>query len=210
MYKLSGTGSVNVFEKFTPDNTGTGTWTSLPVPGSNFLQAQNSMTFDGDNFIYVSSADYSTPANSFFARYDIQNSTWTTLVGSPFPKRYAGMAAIGGKIYLIGGLVPSGVDPKVCQVYDPATSTWGTIAQALEDLNFTKWSVSTDGTYIWVIGSGGGYSTYPLSDKVYYYDPVANTWHLESQLPVERGRQNHPIVHASHKIRGDSSFEYVA
>lgn len=187
LYKLSGTGSTNVFEKFTPDNTGTGTWTVLPAPGSSFLQAQNSIVFDGDNFIYASSADYATPTNSFFARYDIQNSTWTTLVGSPFPKRYAGMAAIGGKIYLIGGLIPAGVDPKVCQVYDPATSAWSTIASALEDLNFTKWSVSTDGTYIWLIGSGGGYSSYPLSNKVYYYDPVANTWHLESQLPADKG-----------------------
>ncbi|NCS90670.1 MAG: T9SS type A sorting domain-containing protein, partial [Ignavibacteria bacterium] len=113
--------------------------------------------------------------------------TWETLTGSPNPKRYAGMAYLNGVIYLIGGLVPTGGDPVVCQKYDIATQSWGTIAPSLEALNFTKWSVSTDGRYVWLVGSGGGYSTYPSSNKVYYYDPIANSWQMESMLPAERG-----------------------
>ncbi|HPI36658.1 MAG TPA: T9SS type A sorting domain-containing protein [Ignavibacteriaceae bacterium] len=187
LYKLSGSGSINVFEKFTPDNNGTGVWSNLTSPATTLLAAQNSIVFDGNDFIYASSADYSTPTTSYFGRYSVSSDTWTMLTGAPQPKRYAGMAAVQGKIYLIGGLVPTGVDPKACQVYDPATSAWSAIAPTPEDINFSKWSVTSDGTYIWLIGSGGGYSGYSSSNKVYFYDPTANTWTLESLLPAEKG-----------------------
>ena len=187
IYKLSGTGSVNAFEKFTPTSGGLGTWTTLTGGPTNVMNAQNSMVFDGSSDIYVSSADYSTPTSSFLAKYNIQAGTWQSLTGSPSPKRYAGMAAIEGKIYLIGGLVPSGVDPQVCQRFDPATNQWSNIAPIPEPINFAKWTVSTDGRYLFVITSGGGYSTYPASDNIYYYDPVSNQWGLDCVAPQSRG-----------------------
>ena len=187
LYKMSGTGSVSVFEKFTPNTDGTGLWTTLASAPSALNNAQASIVYDNGDYIYASSADYATPTSSAFARYNLTSNTWETLTGSPNPKRYAGMAYLNGVIYLIGGLVPTGGDPVVCQKYDIATQSWGTIAPSLEALNFTKWSVSTDGRYVWLVGSGGGYSTYPSSNKVYYYDPIANSWQMESMLPAERG-----------------------
>ncbi len=187
LYKMSGTGSVNVFEKFTPNPDATGTWTVLASAPASLMNAQASIVYDDGNFIYASSANYATPAESFFARYNITTNTWESLTGSIFPKRYAGMAFLNNTIYLIGGLVPSGVDPTVCQKYDVATQTWSTFAPAMEALSFTKWSVSTDGRYIWLIGSGGGYSTYPASSNIYYYDPLADSWQLEGVLPAVRG-----------------------
>jgi hypothetical protein len=100
------------------------------------------------------------------------------------------MATIGNYIYLIGGLLSDGTSPRICQRYNTTTNTWEQIADAPEDLNFTKWSVTTDGQYLFLVGSGGGYSTYPLSDKCYYYDPATNQWQLESTLPAQRGLPN--------------------
>ncbi len=187
IYKLSGSGSISVFEKFTPTSGGLGTWTTLVGGPSDIMNAQNSMTFDGSTYIYVSSADYSTVTSSFFARYNLQTAVWESLTGSPHPKRYGGLTAVDGKIYLIGGLIPTGVDPQVCQVYNPATSQWSTIAPIPEAINFAKWSTTTDGRYVYLVTSGGGYSTYPSSDNVYYYDPVSNQWHLDCVSPASRG-----------------------
>ena len=187
LYKLSGTGSTNVFEKFTPTSNGLGTWTSLTPGPSNVMNAQNAIAFDGSNYIYAYSADYSTPAAAFLARYNISAGTWENLNGSPHPKRYPGFVAVDGKLYVIGGLVPAGVDPQVCQKYDPATSTWSTIAPVPEAINFAKWSTTTDGKLIYLLGSGGGYSTYPGSSNVYYYDPQSDSWYADGHTPAERG-----------------------
>lgn len=144
IYKLSGSGSVNVFEKFTPTSNGLGTWTTLTAGPSNIMNAQNAIAYDGSRYIYAYNADYNTPTSSYLARYEISAGTWESLTGSPHPKRYPGMVGIDGKIYIIGGLVPSGVDPQVCQVYDPATKGWSTIAPIPEAINFAKWSTTTD------------------------------------------------------------------
>jgi len=187
LYKMSGTGSVSVFEKFTPAGDGTGTWTVLTAAPSALMAAQNSIVWDGGNYIYASSGDYASPPVSSFAKYNISTGIWTSLTGSPFVKRYAGMAALNGKIYLIGGLIPDGADPTICQAYDTTTQSWSTIAPFPIGINFTKWTVTTDGRYIFVIGSGGGYSTYPSSEAVYYYDPATNQWIYDSTFPVQRG-----------------------
>jgi hypothetical protein len=186
LYKLSSSG----FERFNPDGTGTGTWTTLTNGPSTITPAQNSMAWDGGDYIYLYSSGTSLPYPSYLQRYHIVNGTWESRASSLFPRRYAGMATIGNYIYLVGGLLSDGTSPRICQRYNTTTNTWEQIADAPEDLNFTKWSVTTDGQYLFLVGSGGGYSTYPLSDKCYYYDPATNQWYLESTLPAQRGLPN--------------------
>ncbi|MGE5436167.1 MAG: T9SS type A sorting domain-containing protein [Syntrophothermus sp.] len=187
LYKLSGTGSTT-FEKFVPDNAPLGTWTALTSGPSNIFNSQSCMAYGNNGYIYVSSGDYSTPANSAFARYNIQTNTWESLTGSPAVKRYGGMVELNGKIYLIGGTIPTGDNPTLNFEYNLTTNLWSAIAPfPISDINFTKWNVSTDGRYIWVVTGGGGYSGYTYMDKIYYYDPLDNTWHYESTAPVQRG-----------------------
>ena len=186
LYKLSSSG----FERFNPDGTGTGTWTTLTNGPSTITPAQNAMAWDGGDYIYVYSSGTSSPYPSYLQRYHIVNGTWEPRASSLFPRRYAGMATIGDYIYLIGGLLSDGTSPRICQRYNTTTNTWEQIADAPEDLNFTKWSVTTDGQYLFLVGSGGGFSTYPISDKCYYYDPATNQWQLESTLPAVRGLPN--------------------
>lgn len=186
LYKLSTSG----FERFAPDGSGTGTWTTLTNGPSTITPAQNAMAWDGGDYIYVYSSGTSSPYPSYLQRYHIVNGTWEARASSLFPRRYAGMATIGNYIYLIGGLLSDGTSPRICQRYNINTNTWEQIADAPEDLNFTKWSVTTDEQYLFLVGSGGGYSTFPLSDKCYYYDPNTNQWYLESTLPAQRGLPN--------------------
>lgn len=183
LYKLS----TNGFEKFTPTGSGLGTWTTLTNGPATIRPAQNSMTWDGGDYIYVYSSSTSSPYPSYLERYHITNGTWETRTGSLFPRRYPGMAYLNGYIYMIGGLHDLNSYSDICQRYNVATDIWEQIASIPENVNFTKWSTTADGNYVYHVGSGGGFSPYTISDKVYYYDPVSNTWTLESTLPAVRG-----------------------
>lgn len=194
LYKLSGSGATTVFEKFTPTTGGAGTWSVLTGGPTGVMNAQNSMTWDGGNYLYAYSGSYTTPPVAYLSRYNITTNSWENLAGSPFIRRYAGMTEIDGFIYLIGGLVADATSGAICQKYDPSTNTWSQIASLPEEVNFTKWSVTTDGKYIFLVGSGGGFSTYPISDKCYYYDPGTDQWQLESTLPAPRGLPNGVFV----------------
>jgi hypothetical protein len=187
LYKLSGTGNGTAFEKFTPDGTGTGTWTTLTGGPTVVMNAQNSMIWDGGNFIYVSSSGTSSPYPTYLQRYNITSDTWETRTGSLYPKRYAGMAYVNGYIYMIGGLEGSTLSAATCQKYNVSTDTWEAIASLPEDVNFTKWSVDADNNYVYLVGAGGGFSPYALTTNVYYYDIAANTWLLDAALPAPRG-----------------------
>ncbi len=183
LYKITG----STFEKFSPAGDGTGTWSTLPTGPSTVNNAQNAMTYDGDNFIYAQSSGISSPYPRYMVRFNLTSNVWESVAAPLFPRRYAGMTAVGGKIYVVGGLLSDGTAANIAQMYDPGTDTWTQIASVPEDMNFTKWTLTNDGNYVYHVGSGGGYSSYPISNKVYYYNPNDNTWTLDSELPQERG-----------------------
>jgi|GEM_PF-1404237 len=200
LYKLSGSGNANAFEKFTPDGTGTGTWTTLTGGPTTVMNAQNSMIWDGGNFIYVSSSGTSSPYPTYLQRYNITSNTWETRTGSLYPKRYAGMAYVNGYIYMIGGLEGLNLSSPTCQRYNISTDTWEAIASLPEAVNFTKWSVDADNNYVYLVGAGGGFSPYTLTTNVYYYDIAANTWLLDAALPAPRGLANGLLMDGFYKL----------
>ena len=124
---------------------------------------------------------------SYLSRYSISGNSWTNLTPTTLTKRYAGLQYYNGYLYLIGGLVPDGDDPTACTKYDPNTDTWSAIASLPEAVNFCKWTKTKVPDYIVLVGSGGGYSTYPSNTKIFYYDPVADSWTYDSDTPAERG-----------------------
>jgi hypothetical protein len=50
--------------------------------------------------------------------------TWRTLAPMPTPRSEVAVAAVGGKIYVIGGFEGDGSTSDAVEVYDPATDTW--------------------------------------------------------------------------------------
>ena len=200
LYKLSGSGNVNAFEKFTPNGTGTGTWTTLTGGPTNVMNAQNSMVWDQGNYIYASSSSTASPYPTYLQRYHITNWTWETRTGSLLPKRYAGMAYLNGYIYMIGGIEGLNLSSPTCQRYNTATDTWEAIASLPESVNFTKWSVTSDINYVYLIGAGGGFSPYSITTNAYYYDPGTNTWTLDAPLPATRGLANGLLLSGFFKL----------
>lgn len=188
LYKIAGTSADTTLEKFTPDGTGTGTWSILEGGPTDIMNAQNAIVWDGGNYIYAHSSNYSTtsPA-SYLSRYSISGNSWNNLKPTTLIKRYPGLQYHNGYIYLIGGLVPTGGDQTACAKYDISTDTWSSIAPLPEGLNFCKWTTTTVNDYIVVVGSGGGYTTYPSNPKIFYYNTNDDTWTYDSDVPAERG-----------------------
>jgi len=65
--------------------------------------------------------------------YDIPSDTWRTVAPIPYKVNHPNVAAVNGKIYVLGGLVESQTPPEPqpdwvasgeCYVYDPTTDTW--------------------------------------------------------------------------------------
>lgn len=188
LYKISGTGATNNFEKFTPNGTGTGTWASLTAGPTDIMNSQNAAVWDGGDNIYVHSSNYSTTAPlSYLAKYSISGNSWSMLAPSPNIKRYPGLAYYNGFVYLIGGLVDAGDDGTICLKYEIATNAWTTIAYLPDVVNFCKWSTTVVGNKIVLVSSGGGYSGYPANPKVFYYDVSSNAWTYDGNTPITRG-----------------------
>ena len=55
--------------------------------------------------------------------YDIAANTWTQGLSSPLASSAPGSAAIGGKLYMMGGKTSSGSTSN-SYLYDPATDSW--------------------------------------------------------------------------------------
>ena len=187
LYKLCGSDAVNDFERFDPAGDGYGTWSSLALPSSEFRTTTNGCAWDGGNYIYANNCDYSNPPEAHFARYNIAENSWETLMPPPGPRRYAGLASVQGNIYLIGGLGLDDRDYHRCQMYLPDIDDWQDIAPHPDSLNFTSTIVISDGSFIWTVGHGGGFGDYPISPHVHYYDPATDTWNQEIDLPTVRG-----------------------
>ena len=93
-------------------------------------------------------------------------------------------AAVGGKVYAIGGIVglPTGAPSALVEAYNPVTNTWAAVAPMLTPREGSGAAV-IDGL-IYVVG-GNTVSSVAVAN-VERYDPAANAWTARAPLPVAR------------------------
>ena len=56
--------------------------------------------------------------------YDPQADTWTQLASMGIARRRHASAAVGGKLYVFGGLGAASVRLSTAEIYDPASDSW--------------------------------------------------------------------------------------
>jgi hypothetical protein len=89
--------------------------------------------------------------------------TWVSLAPMSEPRQEMAAAALGGRIYAVGGLAGRA---NANTIYDPADNSWSAGAD-LPVITDHAWTVSVGGRlYV-----GGG-----SSNRVFTYDPAADRW----------------------------------
>ena len=120
--------------------------------------------------------------------------TWTTGSPAPTKRTEVAVAAVQGKIYVVGGFSQPGFGnfldyaiSRTVEVYHPATDSWTTTTPLPEGRHHAAMA-SLDG-YLYLIG---GFTRSLLSvwravDSVYRYDPSTAEWSEMKPMPTARG-----------------------
>lgn len=103
--------------------------------------------------------------------FDTTTAQWITASAIPVPRRGPAVAAVNGKIYVIGGWDGSTYYGTV-SVFDPETNTWSAGTDMPTARAFAAVAVLNNKIYV-ISGQteGGGYSPY-----VEAYEPATDTW----------------------------------
>ncbi|HEX9374407.1 MAG TPA: kelch repeat-containing protein, partial [Roseiflexaceae bacterium] len=113
--------------------------------------------------------------------YDPNTKKWAAI--APYPGQavdHPGAACLGGKVYLIGGLIRAGVAVNAVYAYDPAADAWAQKA-ALPQPRGAQGVATYNGT-IYAVGGLG----YPDKNDLYAYDPAADAWATLAPMPTAR------------------------
>lgn len=105
---------------------------------------------------------------------------WKKCSKLPYPRSNAGVCALNGKIYCIGGWNgQAGI--KQCEVYCPQTDTWASIAPL--NTGRCQAGVFAFNNKIWVVG---GSDAWNCLGTVETYDPEADQWTFSAPLLTAR------------------------
>ena len=125
-----------------------------------------------DGVIYVIGGFRVTGGNTDLVEaYDTAADSWSVKMPLPLNLDHAGAAAVGEKVYLVGGYISlfQGTISSATYEYDPAADEWTTRAP-MPLARAAAATVSVAGT-IYVLGGVGPQETIPLA-----YDPTSNSW----------------------------------
>lgn len=147
--------------------------------------------------------------------YDTVNDSWESKADMPAAKCLGDFgAACNGKIYAIASVndfTGYPTDLKVIDTvfkYDPVANTWSTVTEIPEGTAYK--SCVTIGNKIYVAGGmkagdGGTRPLTNLSNKIYIYDTISNTWSL-SKVLLPYGTASLGLATLNNKIYGCGGF----
>jgi N-acetylneuraminic acid mutarotase len=108
---------------------------------------------------------------------------WSTRAATLEAIQEVAVAALGGKLYLVGGLVGAVPSDRV-EVWDPVSDSWSFVSPLPAPLHHT--TATALGGKLYVIGGWSDFFATPLA-SVYEYDPTTDSWASRSAMPTARG-----------------------
>jgi len=111
--------------------------------------------------------------------------TWTAKTGMPTARTELAAAAIGGKLYAVGGRNGNFTALNTLEVYDPATNAW-TAKAGMPTARYALAAAAINGK-LYVVGGINSSSTVVKTLEV--YDPATNAW---TTNPAEATRTSPP------------------
>ncbi|CAI3805970.1 S8 family serine peptidase [Rheinheimera sp. MM224] len=143
-----------------------------------------------DNDIWVFGGNTAVSTTSSVEKYNLtthvaeSKSEWAMPIAIEAPA----YGVINGKVYLAGGFAYNVATYNTVQIFDPKTGQWTTGATMPEPVAYAASVVYQNKLYVFG-GLNSKYSYDPtqhddISDKVYAYDPAANSWSQVATLEV--------------------------
>jgi N-acetylneuraminic acid mutarotase len=111
---------------------------------------------------------------------------WAVRAAMPTARRYFAAAAVGGKLYAVGG--SNGTDRNQNEEFDPAANTWTTRAAMPTSRQGSSAGVVEGKLYV-VGGNNGSHR-----NQNEEYDPASNTWTTRAVMPTARGNLAAAVV----------------
>lgn len=141
--------------------------------------------------------------------YDPATNRWETRSAMPTARNHAAAAAVGSRIYVIGGRIGSAFisrasNTDVVEMYDPATDQWGPLLASMPTARSAgSWGVFRDRIYV-----AGGEQRTPEFQKTFRaveaYDPAANRWTILPPMDFPRHGMAGDIIDGKfHLVSGD-------
>jgi len=104
---------------------------------------------------------------------------------APANRSECGMAAVNGKLYLIGG---DGGEAKAVECYDPQTRNWTTLAIAPSVMHHFQAVAYQNKIYVLEAFDKGGFPNQDPMEQTAVYDAASNSWRRGAGLPAGRRR----------------------
>jgi len=121
-------------------------------------------------------------SRDFFKKEPTQE-RWDSLVPMPTPRTEVAVAAIGEKIYVIGGLDSLSRATDIVEIYNTGTNTWH-LASSLPIKLHHVGTASFSGE-VYVIG--GYLEDWTPTDSLFIYNPENDSWRKAASMPTKRG-----------------------
>jgi hypothetical protein len=184
-------------QRFTPTGGGpTGTWAYMAhYPHQAYGICG---VWDGGNYIYASGGFTQVQDLIYAYRYDIAANQWDRIADMPEPMGFAGAAWIQGRFHVMGGN-STATDHFS---YNPGDNTWSPEAPVPVPIYFATSSVTCNDAYIFSVGGGGGYASWPATNAVQIYSAATGQWTQETTLPAARGCNSAAWIGAGEVISG--------
>jgi N-acetylneuraminic acid mutarotase len=120
-------------------------------------------------------------------------SSWQTAAAAPTGRFEAAGTVVGSKIFVFGGFKSDFSVHRTYTSYNTATNSWTNLGTMPIDMAESHQALAADGQFIYIAGGFGGNlntSQTPsqwISNKVWRYDTIDNTFIQIATLPQSRG-----------------------
>ena len=153
-------------------------WRELPrMPTARYRLA--AAPVDGCSFLAVGGWGPGDAALPVAELYDSRTNTWRAVASKPTPAANMGAAALGGKIYVPGGMQGASTYLSVLEVYDPATNRWTRGA----DLPHALAGAAVAAAHGRLYAFGGRLGDTEVVSSTLEYDPAARAWTEKAGMP---------------------------
>lgn len=161
----------------------TDTWSEgAPLPITGGVDHANVAALNG-KFYFLGGIRIGTSfvTGSAF-EYDPAANTWTERATMPTPRGASGVAVLGGRIYVAGGLAAGGASVNNFEAFDPAGNTWAVLAPMPAARDHLTAQV-VGGKFYAIAGRRSGV-LFNVNEE---YDPAAGAWRARAPIPTARG-----------------------